>query len=607
MAAQYLGYGAFPAGPPQPWPADTAGPEADVLSAQMAGISAQLAELRQMLAESVHRVEAQQAQAGTEIVQLRTRLLDILTLPAAPQRASRLDRLERLNRLYRRLESLEQGVGSEQVECVRMLEVVLSAVEKKGAAMGILSQAIGQNSPGARGRQTHSLLSNPAVSQPMLNQFLDSHLAQARPDLTSRLAAQTRSQGFSPWASAEDLRTKPPVAFASGPSTPQSMWGQAPQARARSSPERWSQQSVVQQPNGNANQQPITIVLDAAALVQSLGHTSVSHTARTAGSVMLSQSSGEAAPASPVAMPPPPRPAPATDSSRIPAAPHLTPSSLQGPSTSHRAPPLWARTSFPYPALPTAAQAGEALPQTYVPQRQPAPWQQFVDPSLTLPAATLGSSERLQPIRPYPTAMEALPLQVPSSKIYAPSEHSEEDALGETERRQPLDVDFDSNGATYSGTTLVTRPALQSSLDGHALDAKPSSLGAAARSENLHAASSDEPRSPQARVQQPTGAEPERSSPPPARRDSKQSASASGSSSGSDSDAEPPRAAPVHQPDSKHYSSASSSGEESDAPRASTARRARVGVEESTKTGKPLEVEGRLSSGTEGSSSSESS
>merc|ERR1719247_613292 len=261
-----------------------------------------------MLGQSVQKIEAQQSLASAEIMQLRARLLDVLTQPAAPQRASRLDRLERLNRLYRRLESLEKNVGREQAECVRMLEVVLSAVEKNSTAMGVLSQTLGKSSVAGAGQQALGMINRSTVSQPLLNRFMTgqaqygnspSQPIDAWQRSLSHLAAQPQHVP-TPSSSSETLRVGHTAHALRVPEVPQSPWTGA------SHPTMLNSMGGLQQPSvgqSNIGQQPgITIVLDSS-LVQTLGQTPAPRT------VAFNHSRSEAAPASPLALPLPPRPA----------------------------------------------------------------------------------------------------------------------------------------------------------------------------------------------------------------------------------------------------------------------------------------------------------
>ncbi|CAE8590587.1 unnamed protein product [Polarella glacialis] len=131
---------------------DAVGADGASVPLRMARIKEQLAELQEMVHSNVQRMDAQQQEAASEIARLRERLLDSLT-PAALRRA------DRLAKLAGRLEVLERGVGQEQAEVVRVMEAVLSTVEKNGAAANTMCQRLsGGRSPAAAVASTAAAL-----------------------------------------------------------------------------------------------------------------------------------------------------------------------------------------------------------------------------------------------------------------------------------------------------------------------------------------------------------------------------------------------------------------------------------------------------------------
>lgn len=74
---------------------------------------------------TIHKLDSQQADSALMLQRLRSRLLDSL----CPQK---LRKTERLRKLVKRMAALEQNVGREQAECVKVMEAVLATVERNG-------------------------------------------------------------------------------------------------------------------------------------------------------------------------------------------------------------------------------------------------------------------------------------------------------------------------------------------------------------------------------------------------------------------------------------------------------------------------------------------
>eukprot|EP00929_Paragymnodinium_shiwhaense_P023672 TRINITY_DN14770_c0_g1_i1.p1 TRINITY_DN14770_c0_g1~~TRINITY_DN14770_c0_g1_i1.p1 ORF type:complete len:1533 (+),score=312.83 TRINITY_DN14770_c0_g1_i1:112-4710(+) len=92
------------------------------LPLQLVQIGEQIAELRGVLHANVGRLEAQQAHIRVECQLLRDRFLRFRANVTAR-------RTKRYNRCLERLGQLEQSFGTEQVECLQMLQAVLSRME----------------------------------------------------------------------------------------------------------------------------------------------------------------------------------------------------------------------------------------------------------------------------------------------------------------------------------------------------------------------------------------------------------------------------------------------------------------------------------------------
>eukprot|EP00435_Cladocopium_sp_Y103_P050064 s1288_g15.t1 len=111
-------------------------PGLEPVALRIARINEDLAELQDMLEVAMRDLDSQQAEAALELQRLRVRLLDGLC-PA------KLRQSERVKRLAKRLARLELNVGREQTECVRVMEAVLSTVERNGAVAEAVCQHLG--------------------------------------------------------------------------------------------------------------------------------------------------------------------------------------------------------------------------------------------------------------------------------------------------------------------------------------------------------------------------------------------------------------------------------------------------------------------------------
>eukprot|EP00913_Durusdinium_trenchii_P033177 g31060.t1 len=110
-----------------------------------------------MLEMTIRDMDAQQAEAALELQRMRARLLDGLC-------PSKLRRSERLKGLARRLAMLEQNVGREQAECVKVMEAVLATVERNGA----VAEAVCQHLSGiatTRATTAAQMLPDPNIHQ----------------------------------------------------------------------------------------------------------------------------------------------------------------------------------------------------------------------------------------------------------------------------------------------------------------------------------------------------------------------------------------------------------------------------------------------------------
>lgn len=111
-------------------------PGLEPVALRIARINEDLAELQDMLEVAMRDMDSQQAEAALELQRLRARLLDGLC-------PVKLRQSERVKRLAKRLARLEQNVGREQTECVRVMEAVLSTVERNGAVAEAVCQHLG--------------------------------------------------------------------------------------------------------------------------------------------------------------------------------------------------------------------------------------------------------------------------------------------------------------------------------------------------------------------------------------------------------------------------------------------------------------------------------
>lgn len=132
-------------------------PGVEPAALRMARINEDIAELQDMLEMTIRDMDAQQAEAALELQRMRARLLDGLC-------PSKLRRSERLKGLARRLAMLEQNVGREQAECVKVMEAVLATVERNGA----VAEAVCQHLSGiatTRATTAAQMLPDPNIHQ----------------------------------------------------------------------------------------------------------------------------------------------------------------------------------------------------------------------------------------------------------------------------------------------------------------------------------------------------------------------------------------------------------------------------------------------------------
>jgi len=106
------------------------------IALRIARINEDLGELQDALEVAMRDMDSQQAEAALQLQRLRARLLDGLC-PAKFRQS------ERVKRLAKRLARLEQNVGREQAECVRVMEAVLATVERNGAVAEAVCEHLG--------------------------------------------------------------------------------------------------------------------------------------------------------------------------------------------------------------------------------------------------------------------------------------------------------------------------------------------------------------------------------------------------------------------------------------------------------------------------------
>eukprot|EP00439_Symbiodinium_sp_Y106_P070148 s4231_g12.t1 len=91
-------------------PAEIGGGGFEPTALRIARINEQLAEIQALMQVTIHKLDSQQADSAMVLQRLRSRLLDSL----------------------KRLAALERNVGREQAECVKVMEAVLTTVERNG-------------------------------------------------------------------------------------------------------------------------------------------------------------------------------------------------------------------------------------------------------------------------------------------------------------------------------------------------------------------------------------------------------------------------------------------------------------------------------------------
>lgn len=148
-------------------------PGLEPVALRIARINEDLSELQDMLEVAMRDMDSQQAEAALELQRLRARLLDGLC-PA------KLRQSERVKRLAKRLARLEQNVGREQTECVRVMEAVLSTVERNGAVAEAVCQHLGTRRALGHGYQDEVRERGLQPSAPVIEDYPDQTLQALR-------------------------------------------------------------------------------------------------------------------------------------------------------------------------------------------------------------------------------------------------------------------------------------------------------------------------------------------------------------------------------------------------------------------------------------------